>query len=61
MTNDEIRELIAAFENVASSKVYSDSIIRKARWKVEELTEKLAPEEPKEPEKTGIDKWFKTK
>jgi len=61
MTNDEIRELIEAFENVAASKVYSDSIIRKACWKVEELKAQLPPEEPIEPEKTGINKWFKTK
>jgi len=61
MTNDEIRELIDAFEKIAASKVYSDSIIRKARWKVEELQSQLAPEESKEPEKTGINKWFKTK
>jgi hypothetical protein len=58
MTNDEIRELIEAFEKIAASKVYSDSIIRKARWKVEELKAQLPPEEPKVPEKTGINKWF---
>ena len=61
MTNDEIHELIAAYEKVAESEVYSYMIIQKARRKVEELKSQLAPEEPKEPEKTGIDKWFKTK
>jgi hypothetical protein len=59
MTNDEIQELIKAFEHIASSNVYSHNIIRKARWKVEELQSQLLPEESKEPEKAGINKWFK--
>jgi hypothetical protein len=42
MTNDEIQELIKAFEHIASSNVYSHNIIRKARWKVEELQSQLA-------------------
>ena len=59
MTNDEIQELLKAFEHIASSNVYSHNIIRKARWKVEELQSQLVPEESKEPEKSGINKWFK--
>ena len=59
MTNDEIRELIVAYEKVAASKVYSANIIRAAQRKADSLKAELAPEEPKEPEKTGINKWFK--
>ena len=59
MTNDEIRELIVAYEKVAASKVYSANIIRSAQRKADSLKAELAPEEPKEPEKTGINKWFK--
>lgn len=62
MTNDEIRELIAAYEKLAAkTHIYSYGITQKAYYKAQELKAQLAPEEPKEPEKTGIDKWFKTK
>ena len=62
MTNAEIQELIEAYGKLATKvDVYSPSIIRAATRKVEELQSQLAPEEPKELEKTGIDKWFKTK
>ena len=62
MTNDEIRELIAAYGKLAAKDhIYSAGIIRAATRKVESLRSQLAPEEPKELEKTGIDKWFKTK
>lgn len=62
MTNVEIKELIEAYGKLAAkTDIYSDGIIRAATRKVESLRSQLAPEEPKEPEKMGIDKWFNTK
>lgn len=62
MTNAEIQELIEAYGKLAAKvDIYSTGIIRAATRKVEELRSQLAPEVPKAPEKTGIDKWFKTK
>ena len=61
MTNAEIRELIEAYSKIGANMAYSEYVRRSANNHVEKLKGQLAPEAPKEPEKTGIDKWFKTK
>jgi len=54
MTNDEIRELIVAYEKLAAKgHIYSASIIRAAQRKADSLRSELAPEEPKAPERNG--------
>ena len=61
MTNDEIQELIEAYSKIGANMAYSEYVRGSANRHVEKLKGQLAPEEPKEPEKTGINKWFKTK
>ena len=58
MTNDEIQELIEAYSKIGANMVYSEYVRGSANRYVEKLKGQL---EPNEPEKTGIDKWFKTK
>ena len=61
MTNDEIQELIEAYIKIGANMVYSEYVRGSANRYVEKLRGQLAPEEPKEPEAVGINKWFKAK
>ena len=56
MTNDEIQELIEAYSKIGANMAYSEYVRGSANRHVEKLKGQLAPEEPKEPEKTGINK-----
>ena len=58
MTNVEIKELIQCLDKIASDTAYSDGVKASAQRRITQLESQLIPEEP---ERTGIDKWFKTK
>ena len=58
MTNGEIKELIRCLTEIASSEAYSSGVKASAQRRITQLESQLEPEEP---EKVGIDKWFKTK
>ena len=58
MTNIEIKELIKCLTTIASNEAYSSGVKASAQRRITQLESQLVPEEP---EKIGIDKWFKTK
>ena len=58
MTNIEIKELIKCLDKIASNEAYSSGVKASAQRRITQLESQLVPEEP---EKIGIDKWFKTK
>ena len=58
MTNIEIKELIRCLNKIAADEAYSSGVKASAQRRITQLESQLVPEEP---EKTGIDKWFKTK